>query len=530
MDGWGIAEPGPGNAVELAQTPNVDRWMAEYPYTTLAASGYDVGLPDGQIGNSEVGHLNIGAGFVVDQELTRLAKAIDDGSFFDNEALQGAVQHALDNNSNLHLMGLFGPGGVHAHQNHLHALIELAARHGLDRVFLHLFTDGRDVPPRSALGFLDTLEAEIARIGVGQIAVVSGRYYAMDRDQRWERTGKAYDAMVLGRGRTAASAREAIQTSYDAQISDEFIVPTVIMRDGAPVALVGDNDAAIFFNFRPDRGRQLTRAFVEPELNAAIRAHYEKQAAEGQALPDTIWQRPRQLNNLHFVTLTEYQAGLPVIVAFPARDVKQPLADVIASAGLTQFHIAETEKYPHVTFFFNGGREKPFEREDRTLVPSPKVATYDLQPEMSATGVTQKLLEAIRGRKYDFIIVNYANPDMVGHTGDLEAAITACETVDAGLGQVVPAVLEQGGALLIIADHGNAEVMIDPQTGGPHTAHTTNPVPAILAAAPQLGLDRQHISLREGGRLADVAPTLLEIMGVAPSADMTGKSLIVRKG
>ena len=462
MDGWGLTAPGPGNAVELAETPNVDRWTAEYPFTTLAASGYDVGLPDGQIGNSEVGHLNIGAGFVVDQDLTRLAKSIDDGSFFDNQALQGAVQHAIDNNSKLHLMGLFGPGGVHSHQNHLHALLELARRSGLDRVYLHLFTDGRDVPPRSALGFLDALEAAIARIGVGQVATVGGRYYGMDRDQRWERTGKAYDAMVSGQGLTAAGAREAIQSSYDANAGDEFILPTVIEVDGTPVALVADNDAAIFFNFRPDRGRQLTRAFVEPEINAAIREHYGQQTAQGQQLPDTIWQRERQLENLHFVTLTVYQAGLPVVIAFPARDVKQPLADVVASAGLAQFHIAETEKYPHVTFFFNGGREKPFEHEDRTLIPSPKVATYDLQPEMSAAGVTQKLLEAIHSRQYDFIIVNYANPDMVGHTGDIEAAITACETVDAGLGQVVPAVLEQGGALLIIADHGNAEVMIDP--------------------------------------------------------------------
>lgn len=529
MDGWGLTEPGPGNAVELAETPNVDRWKAEYPFTTLAASGYDVGLPDGQIGNSEVGHLNIGAGFVVDQDLTRLAKAIDDGSFYDNEALQGAVRHAIEHNSKLHLMGLFGRGGVHSHQNHLHALIELAARQGLDRIYLHLFTDGRDVPPRSALGFLDALEEAIARIGAGQIATIGGRYYGMDRDQRWERTGRAYDAMVLGQGRTAASAREAIQTSYDAQISDEFILPTVLLRDGAPIAVVGDDDAAIYFNFRPDRGRQLTRAFVEPDINAAIRVHYERQVAEGQTLPDTIWQRERQIADLHFVTLTQYQEGLPVIIAFPARDVKQPLADAVSSAGLAQFHLAETEKYPHVTFFFNGGREQPFEHEDRSLVPSPKVATYDLQPEMSAAGVTAKLLEAINSGRYDFIIVNYANPDMVGHTGDIEAAIAACETVDAGLGQVIPAVLEQGGALLIIADHGNAEVMIDPATGGPHTAHTTNRVPAILIAPPEAMLDRRHISLREGGRLADVAPTLLELMGVAPPADMTGQSLIVRK-
>lgn len=528
MDGWGLAPPGPGNAADLASTPNVDRWMAEYPCTTLSASGLDVGLPAGQIGNSEVGHLNIGAGFVVYQELTRISKAITDGDFFTNPQLCGAIAHARATDGALHLMGLFGPGGVHAHEDHLHALLELARREGFNRVYLHLFLDGRDVLPRSALGFLDTLEAAIARIGVGTVATVSGRYYAMDRDKRWERTGRAYAAIVEGKGETAPSARVAIQQAYDQDVSDEFVLPTVIVRDGAPVATLKDGDAVIFTNFRPDRGRQLTRALMLPDINEQIQRHYAKQKAEGQQLPDTIWQRPRQLQNLHMVTLTQYEEGLPVQVAFPPRPVVEPLAAVVSAAGKRQFHIAETEKYPHVTFFLNGGREPPFPGEDRHLEPSPKVATYDLQPEMSAAGVTEHLLAAIRSEQYDLIVVNYANPDMVGHTGVIPAVIKACETVDAGMGAVVPEVLARGGAVLIIADHGNAEQMIDPETGGAHTAHTTNPVPCILVAADGLGLGKGEITLRSGGRLADVTPTVLELLGLPKAADMTGESLIVR--
>ncbi|GAB4434234.1 MAG: 2,3-bisphosphoglycerate-independent phosphoglycerate mutase [Chloroflexi bacterium OHK40] len=528
MDGWGLADPGPGNAVDLANTPNVDGWIATCPFTTLAASGLDVGLPEGQIGNSEVGHLNIGAGFVVYQELTRISKAIDDGDFFSNPALLGAIEHARASGGALHLMGLFGPGGVHAHEDHLHALLELARRQEFTRVYLHLFLDGRDVLPRSALGFLDTLEAAIARSGVGTVATVSGRYYAMDRDKRWERTGLAYAALVEGKGKTASSAREAIQQAYDADVSDEFVLPTVIVRDGAPVATIRDGDAVIFTNFRPDRGRQLTKALVLPNLDEEIRRHYAKQEQEGQKLPATIWQRGRQLQNLSVVTLTQYEDDLPVQVAFPPRPVREPIAAVVSAAGKRQFHLAETEKYPHVTFFLNGGREEPFPGEERVLVPSPKVATYDLQPEMSAAGVTAALLEAIRSEQYDFIVVNYANPDMVGHTGVIPAVVKACETVDASLGQVVPEVLARGGVLLIIADHGNAELMIDPGTGGPHTAHTTNPVPCILVAAEGLGLGKGEITLREGGRLADVAPTLLELLGLPKAGDMTGESLIVR--
>ena len=528
MDGWGLAPASPGNAIELANTPNVDAWIAWRPFTRLAASGLDVGLPDGQIGNSEVGHLNIGAGFVVYQDFTRINKSISDGDFFENSTLNAAIAHAQLTGGALQLIGLFGPGGVHAHEDHLHALLDLCARKGLSRVFLHLFLDGRDVLPRSGLGFLAALEAAIARFGVGTIATVSGRYYAMDRDKRWERSGLAYDALVSSKGPTAPSARAAIQAAYDAGLGDEFVLPTVIVNHGVPLAKIGDGDAIIFTNFRPDRGRQLTRAFIMPDINDQITKHYAKQQAEGQQLPPQIWQRGPQLVNLFFATLTQYEEGLAVHVAYPPHPVIFPLARVAADAGLHQYHSAETEKYPHVTFFLNGGREEPFPAEDRALVPSPKVATYDLQPEMSAEGVTAKLLAAIASQKYDLMVINYANPDMVGHTGSIPAVITACETVDAALGLVIPALLSQGGAALIIADHGNAEQMIDPETGGPHTAHTTNLVPCILVAADGLGLGRSQVQLRAGGRLADVAPTLLDLLGLAPAADMTGQSLIVR--
>ncbi|NJP06440.1 MAG: 2,3-bisphosphoglycerate-independent phosphoglycerate mutase [Chloroflexaceae bacterium] len=528
MDGWGLAEPGPGNGVTLANTPNVDAWSAVYPYTTLAASGMDVGLPEGQIGNSEVGHLNIGAGMIVYQDYTRINKSIQDGDFFTNAAFQGAINHVKQHGSKLHVIGLFGPGGVHSHQDHLHALLELAQREGLDALYLHLLLDGRDVLPRSALGFLDKLEAAIQRIGMGTIATVGGRYYGMDRDKRWERTGRHYDTITTGQGPTNESPRAAIEASYANDVSDEFMIPVVIVHDGAPVATVNDHDAIIYYNFRPDRGRQMTQAFVFPDINERIQKHYQQQQAEGQSLPDHIWQRGPQMNDLFYVTMTRYEEGLPVHIAYPPNNVEHPMAQVVSAAGLHQFHIAETEKYPHVTFFFNGRREQPFDGEDRVLVASPKVATYDLQPEMSAAGVTEALLKAINSDQYDFIIVNYANPDMVGHTGIPAAIITACETVDASLGQVVPVILEKGGAVLIIADHGNAEMMVDTETGGPHTAHTTNLVPCILAAPPDMGLSKDAITLRSGGRLADVVPTLLDLMGLQPAAEMTGETLIVR--
>jgi 2,3-bisphosphoglycerate-independent phosphoglycerate mutase len=524
LDGWGLAPAGPGNAVAQATTPNFDHWWVTAPTTTLAASGMDVGLPRGQMGNSEVGHLNIGAGFVVYQELTRITAAVESGEFFANAALLGAFAHAEQRGSNLHIMGLFGPGGVHAHDEHLYALLEMARRRGFDRLYLHLFLDGRDVLPRSALGFLDGLEAAVARCGVGRIATVSGRYYAMDRDLRWERTGLAYAALTAGSGPTAADARSAIEAAYAAGLSDEFVLPTVMSAAGQPIGTIAAGDAVIFTNFRPDRGRQLTRALVNRELDTQITAHYAAQQQAGQPLPATIWQRGPALADLHVVTMTQYEPNPRVQTAFAPRPVTEPLAAVAAAAGLRQFHIAETEKYPHVTFFLNGGREAPYDGEDRVLVPSPKVATYDLQPEMSAAGVTAELIKALESDQYDLIVCNYANPDMVGHTGSIPAVITAVEAVDAGLGQVIPAVLARGGALLAIADHGNAEQMIDPETGGPHTAHTTNPVPCVLIGGPQLS--RQAVRLRDGGRLADVAPTVLALLGLAPSADMQGRSLI----
>jgi 2,3-bisphosphoglycerate-independent phosphoglycerate mutase len=524
LDGWGLAADGPGNAVALAQTPHFDHWWATAPTTTLSASGMDVGLPRGQMGNSEVGHLNIGAGFVVYQELTRITAAVESGEFFENAVLQAAFAHAEQRGSNLHLMGLFGPGGVHAHDEHLYALLETARRRGFSRVYLHLFLDGRDVLPRSALGFMDGLEAAVARSGVGRIATISGRYFAMDRDLRWERTGLAYAALTAGSGPTAADARSAIAAAYAAGVSDEFVLPTVIVEDGRPIATVAAGDAVIFTNFRPDRGRQLTRALVNPDVDAQIRAHYTAQEAAGQPLPATIWQRGPALADLHVVTMTQYEPNPRVQTAFTPRPVTEPLAAVASAAGKRQFHIAETEKYPHVTFFLNGGHEAAYDGEDRVLVPSPKVATYDLQPEMSAAGVTTELLKAVESGQYDLIVCNYANPDMVGHTGSIPAVIKAVEAVDAGIGQVIPAVLARGGALLAIADHGNAEQMIDPETGGPHTAHTTNPVPCVLIGGPQLS--RQVVRLRDGGRLADVAPTILALMGLKPSDDMQGHTLI----
>lgn len=530
MDGWGIAPPGPGNGVSLAKTPNVDYWTETCPYTQLNASGLDVGLPDGQIGNSEVGHLNIGAGLVVYQDSTRISESIKSGEFFENPAFLGAVEHVKANHSRLHLIGLIGSGGVHAYDTHLEALLKFAKAQNLDQVYIHAFMDGRDTLPQSGRGFMQQLQSAINGAEIGVVASVIGRYYAMDRDKRWERIGAAYEAMVDGVGHKASSAIEAIEQSYARdQRGDEFIEATVIVdENGTPLPRISDNDAIICFNFRADRVRQITRAFMQPDLNEMINKWYEQQAAQGLQLPKTIWQRDHQLKNLAYVTMTQYDASFEHPIAFPPHHITKPLASVIAKAGKHQYHSAETEKYPHVTFFLNGGREEPFEGEDRALVPSPKVATYDLQPEMSAEGVKDKLVAAIESDHYDFLIVNFANPDMVGHTGVIPAVVKACETVDADLGIVVPMVTAKGGAALLIADHGNAEQMIDPLTGGPHTAHTTNQVPCILVAGADTGLDREHISLREGGRLADVAPTILDMMGLAPSPDMTGKSLIVR--
>ena len=501
MDGWGVAPPGPGNAVTLAETPTVDRLERAAPRTQLLPSGRAVGLPQGQMGNSEVGHTNLGAGRVVYQTLTRIDLAIEDGSFAHIAVLIAAMRHAKEHDTALHLLGLIGPGGVHAQDAHLLALLRMARAHGLVKVYVHAFLDGRDTPPQSAREYLCTLEAAMGEIGVGRIASVSGRYYAMDRDNRWERVRKAYDALVLRQGETAQSADAAIARSYDAGVTDEFVLPTVIEGvDGT----IGDDDAVIFFNFRTDRARELTRALVSDDFDGFPRA----------AHPRTF-----------FVTMTDYERDLPVAgVAFPPHDVAQPLAQVIADAGLAQFHAAETEKYPHVTFFFNGGREAAFPGEERTLVPSPKeVATYDLKPEMSAAGVTDAVVAAIESGKYAFVLVNFANPDMVGHTGVLDAAVRACATVDACVGRVLTAVEKVGGVAIITADHGNAEEMLTPD-GQPQTAHSLNPVPLYLAGP---GVP-PGTRLRPDGLLADVAPTVLDLLGLPQPEVMTGKTLIER--
>lgn len=507
LDGWGLGPTDPGNAVLAARTATMDRLSATYPFTRLLASGRDVGLPPGQMGNSEVGHLNLGAGFVVYQWITRIDAAIEDRSFFQTPALVQAIEHARNPGRKLHLLGLIGSGGVHASQRHLYALLELCRARGIDEVYIHAFTDGRDTPPTSGLEFMRELIANAARIGCGRVATVSGRYYAMDRDQRWSRTEKAYDAIVCGQGPVAPDPISAIQAAYAADVTDEFILPTVITgASGRPLAPIADGDAVIIFNFRSDRPRQLTMALTEPEFSG--------------------FPRCRLPNRLDVVTLTEYEKGLPVKVAFPPQDVEYPLARVLSAAGYKQFHSAETEKYAHVTYFFNGGQEEAFPGEDRRLVPSPRVATYDLQPEMSAPAVTDGVVEAIRGGEYAFIIVNYANCDMVGHTGVFSAAVTAVETVDGSLARVVEATLRAGGVALVTADHGNADEMLVPGTNEVWTAHTLNPVPFVLVAPEASPL--RHVRLRPGGRLADVAPTVLDVLGLALPPSMTGQSLIVR--
>jgi 2,3-bisphosphoglycerate-independent phosphoglycerate mutase len=501
MDGWADGPASPGNAISSAKTPNFDSFIKAYPNTELGASGLDVGLPAGQMGNSEVGHLNIGAGRVVYQDLTKITKAIADGSFFMNGVLLGAMRAAAKNGRRLHLLGLLSDGGVHSHEKHLSALIEMAKQNGVTDVCVHAFLDGRDVPPDSGLASVEKLEKKLREIGLGRIATVSGRYYAMDRDQRWERTKLAWDAIVQGRGETAASGSEAVQNSYDVGVYDEFVKPSVIIGDlfDEGQSLVRDGDAFIFFNFRPDRGRQLTRAFIFPDFNGFDRG----------AKPPTTF----------FVTMTEYDKTFPSKVAFPPEEIKNTLADVLAQHGLKQLHIAETEKYAHVTFFFNGGVEAPVVGEDRVLVPSPKVVTYDLKPEMSAREVTDKVINEIGRDVYDVIILNYANADMVGHTAVRQAVVKAVETVDECLGRVVDAVLQQGGALLITADHGNADKVLESGTNLPFTAHTTNPVPLIL-------ISKDKHKLKSGGILADIAPTMLELLRLPKPGEMTGKSLV----
>ncbi len=498
MDGFGMAEPGPGNAISQARTPNLDRIFGAHPWTTLKASGTAVGLPEGQMGNSEVGHLNMGAGRIVYQELTRIDQAIADGSLSENEVLCAAIDGAVAEGRAVHFMGLVSDGGVHSHEQHLYALVRMAAARGATRVFVHAFLDGRDVPPSSGLGYVERLETVLAQIGVGRVATVAGRYYAMDRDNRWDRVERSWRALALGEGARAESAAAAIAASYAAGVTDEFVEPAVVSENGVPVGTIAAGDALVFFNFRPDRAREITRAFTDPAFSGF----------ERPVVPD-----------LRFVCLTEYDPTIPAPVAFPKDLPCCVLADVVAAEGLRQLHIAETEKYAHVTFFFNGGAEAPKTGEERILIPSPKVATYDLQPEMSAPEVTEVLVRAIAEDRADLYIVNYANCDMVGHTGILPAAVAAVEAVDTGVGAVVDAIRARDGSVLITADHGNAEQMRDPLDGGAFTAHTLSPVPLIVLAE---GVR----AVRDGGVLSDVAPCVCELLGIPIPQEWTAESLI----
>ncbi len=502
LDGYGINERKDGNAIAMADTPVMDRLEKEYPFVKGYASGLAVGLPDGQMGNSEVGHMNMGAGRIVYQDLTKITKAIQDGVFFENPALLEAVENCKANSSSLHLMGLVSDGGVHSHIEHIFGLLELARRHGLSKVYLHAFLDGRDTPPDSGKSYLLQVEEKMKELGVGEIAMISGRYYAMDRDKNYDRVEKAYDAMTKGIGETAGSVEEAIQSSYDKKVFDEFVVPCVILRDGKPRTTIKDGDSCIFYNFRPDRAREMTHCLCDDDFSFFERG-------------------PRLKTKV--VTFTDYDPLIPnKLVAYPKEHIGNTIGEYVASLGLHQIRIAETEKYAHVTFFFNGGVEEPNVNEERVLVPSPKdVPTYDLKPQMSCPEVCDKLTEAIRSGKYDLIITNFANPDMVGHTGVIPAAVKAIEVVDQAVGRVVDAIKEVDGQLFILADHGNADQMIDYETGEPFTAHTTNPVPFILVNA-----DSKY-KLRENGCLADIAPTLLQMMELPQPAEMTGKSLLV---
>lgn len=503
LDGFGINEKTEGNAIKMAETPVIDGIMEKYPCVKGYASGLAVGLPDGQMGNSEVGHLNMGAGRIIYQDLTKITKAIEDGDFFENEALLDAVNNCKENNSDLHLYGLLSTGGVHSHLEHVYALLKLAKNNGLNNVYVHCFLDGRDTPPTSAKGFIETLEAKMSEIGVGKVATISGRYYAMDRDNRWDRVEKAYNAMVLGEGNTADSAEECMTKTYAEDVNDEFVVPTVIMDGDKPVATIKENDSIIFFNFRPDRAREITRCFCDVDFNG--------------------FERSKGYFPVKYVCFTDYDVTIEnKEVAFKKESITNTLGEYLSSLGKTQARIAETEKYAHVTFFFNGGVEKPNEGEDRILVPSPKVATYDLQPEMSAPQVTDKLVEAIESAKYDMIIINYANPDMVGHTGVIPAAVKAIETIDCCLGRVMDALLKVDGQMFMCADHGNSDQLIDYSNGKPFTAHTTNPVPFVLINC------HKAEGLMEDGKLCDIAPTLLDMMDIPQPKEMTGHSLLIK--
>lgn len=497
LDGWGNSNQVEGNAIKAAHTPNFDKYASENSSTFVAASGLDVGLPDGQMGNSEVGHLNIGAGRIIYQELTRITKSIKDGDFFVKEEFLVAVKHAKENGKKLHILGLLSDGGVHSHINHVKGLLDLANKHDLNEVYLHAFLDGRDTPPKSALNYVKEIESYMNEINVGSVATISGRYYAMDRDNRWERVELAYNTLVKGEGETAKSAVEAIENSYSKDVCDEFVLPTSILDENEKAIKIEEDDSVIFFNFRPDRAREITRAIVDEKFTGFNRDYFKTT----------------------YVCMTMYDVTIPnVIVAFKPQSIQMTLGEYVAKLGKKQLRIAETEKYAHVTFFFNGGVEEANDGEDRELIPSPKVATYDLQPEMSAHEVTERLLEKLSEGEYELIILNYANPDMVGHTGDFKAAVKAVETVDGCLGQIIEKIKEVGGSALITADHGNAETMIDIKTHSVMTAHTTNAVPLVLVGSEKV--------LKDGGKLCDIAPTLLELMDENQPEEMTGNSLL----
>ncbi|OPY55743.1 MAG: 2,3-bisphosphoglycerate-independent phosphoglycerate mutase [Pelotomaculum sp. PtaU1.Bin035] len=500
LDGWGLSSRVEGNAIAQANIPNMESYLDRYPNCTLVCSGEEVGLPEGQMGNSEVGHLNIGAGRVVYQEFTRINRAIKDGSFFRNEVLLEAVNNSKEHNSSLHLIGLLSDGGVHSHINHLFALLDLAARENLSRVFVHAFLDGRDVPPANAKEYFDLLECKLNMLGFGEVATVMGRYYAMDRDSRWDRVEQAYEVMVLGEGYQADTPFEAVNLGYSRQETDEFIRPTVVRRgNSGPVARISDGDSVVFYNFRPDRARELTRSFVDENFNGFVRRYG----------------RPK----VHFTCMTQYDKIIEAPIAFRPQILHKTLGQVLSNNGISQLRLAETEKYAHVTFFFNGGVESPNQSEERILIPSPKVATYDQKPEMSAVEVTDTFLEQLESGRFGVIIMNYANADMVGHTGDMAAAVSAVETVDQCLGRVVRAILKIDGTALITADHGNADEMLD-EEGNVFTAHTTNPVPFIM-----IRRDVTGIVLRDGS-LEDIAPTMLQLLNIPKPEEMTGESLI----
>ncbi len=503
LDGYGNNSEKIGNAVKLANTPNINKLKKKYETVEINTSGLEVGLPKGQMGNSEVGHTNIGAGRIVYQELTRITKSIEDGDFFSNEKFIEAIENCKRNNSNLHILGLVSDGGVHSHDRHLYALLELAKRRDFENVYVHCFLDGRDTPPASAEMYISNLQEKMNEKKIGKIASISGRFFAMDRDNRWERVKKCYNAIINGEGLKVGNAVKAIENSYGQEVFDEFIEPTLITTLDDRTITIDKNDSVIFFNYRPDRARELTRAIVDPNFDG--------------------FETKKDLN-LYFVCFTKYDETIPnVEIAFEKEELTNTFGEYISEKGLTQLRIAETEKYAHVTFFFNGGEEKQYKGEDRILIPSPKVETYDLKPEMSAYDVTEKVIKAIEEEKYNCIILNYANPDMVGHTGNLDAAIKAVETVDECVGKVVDAVNKIGGNILITADHGNAELMIDSSNGEPYTAHTTNPVPLILIT------EDDTLKLKENGKLADLAPTMLELMNLEKPSEMTGNSLLDRK-